>query len=174
MGTVLSVERVSDLKGLSGTAPSDVAIASGYWKPGDGGGGIFSWDATSLQNDDLYFDAIAVRPFAIMPGQPGRWVRLGNSALLQPGSSPDARVVGTFSVKWFGALGDGTTDDTDRIQSAMDRAAVEFTPAQGSPSLSARSPSDQPPRRRPCRCRSSMPSPLTRTPRTPPSSTRRS
>src|SRR5436309_8748188 len=61
-----------------------LVIAKGCVTPGDGGGGIFYWDATSLPDDG---------GTNIAPADGGGvWRRVYTGAL---------------SVKWFGAVGDG-------------------------------------------------------------------
>jgi hypothetical protein len=76
----------------------------GYYGPGDGGGGEFFWDATSSEADN---GGTTIQP-ASNPAT-GRWKRM---------------VEGELSVKWFGATGNGTADDTDAIQATEDVAAA--------------------------------------------------
>jgi hypothetical protein len=80
------VNSIADLKALHvGAVPCLTLLA--YYVPGDGGGGEFYWDALSNEPDD--------RGTIIMPASNpsrGRWKRL---------------VEGPFSVKFFGAKGDG-------------------------------------------------------------------
>lgn len=63
----------------------------------DGGGGIFRYDSASATATDLG------TVFAPNAG-PGRWKRV---------------YFGAVNVKWFGAVGDGATDDTTAIQAAL-------------------------------------------------------
>jgi hypothetical protein len=81
----------------------------GYWYPGDGGGGMFYWDALSEANPD------GGTVFAIPCHLHGRWIRL---------------VEGPVSVKWFGAKVDGEHNDREAVQAALNSAArVVYIPA---------------------------------------------
>jgi hypothetical protein len=76
----VAVENIAILKAL--TARPSVVIMAGRSIPGDGGGGIFWWDAGSQSAPD---DALVVSPSA---GPSGRYRRLFS---------------GTIDVGWFGA-----------------------------------------------------------------------
>ena len=82
--------------------PRDIhtnAITLGRTAVSDGGGGRFYYDANS--------SATTNRGTIFKPNSAnGRWLRVVTDSVV--------------NVKWFGALGDGTTDDTAAIQAALD------------------------------------------------------
>jgi len=79
----------------------------GYAAQGDGGGGTFYWDATSTEADD---GGITILPTGY--AGTGRWKRIVNDCVY---------------VKWFGAKGDGVTDDSNAIY----RSFIYIATAQG-------------------------------------------
>jgi len=94
-----TVSNVTGLKGISGMINGDVAIMSGYTTPGDGGGGQFYFDSGSSASDN---GGTIFIPSGAPPT--GRWFRIYSEAI---------------DVRWFGALGDGSTDDTSAITAAI-------------------------------------------------------
>lgn len=88
------------LRALDPTSFPDgyMAQVAGYAEPGDGGGGIFQYIVTATADDN---DGTIVEPTTGI----GRWYRVYS---------------GPVNVKWFGATGDGATDDTNQIQAAID------------------------------------------------------
>lgn len=87
------------LRTLTGSVDGEVIAVDGFWTPGDGGGGLFFWDAASATADNL---GLVVQPTGVPVG---RWKRILNNQ--------------TVSVKWFGAKGDGGTDDTASITATL-------------------------------------------------------
>jgi len=91
----MTVISVSD---LSSTAPvgNETVTVLGYYTAGDGGGGIFYWEATGTANGGTVF------PAPVSSG--GVWKRLYS---------------GSVNARWFGAKGDGATDDFAAINTAQ-------------------------------------------------------
>ncbi len=81
------------------------ANVTGYYSKNDGGGGVFVFDAYSVAADN--------GGTVIAPSQgDGRWIRQCE--------------LSSLDIKWFGARGDGASNDHDAIQ-----AAVDALPADG-------------------------------------------
>jgi len=71
----------------------------GYYAAGDGGGGLFYFNVTSSAADN---GGTVIKPTAVSGS--GRWLRV---------------VEGSISLKWFGARGNGSTNDTAAVQTAI-------------------------------------------------------
>jgi hypothetical protein len=106
------VNSIADLKALDAGAVPCLALL-GYNAPGDGGGGAFFWDSSFNVDLNIWPNGedggTVIKPSALQPSQAGRWRRIFS---------------GGVSVKWFGAVGDGATDDTDAIQTAENAVAA--------------------------------------------------
>ena len=89
---------ISNLKAETVNFEGKAVNVLGYYAKGDGGGGLFYWDATSTQADN---GGTIIQATAIATG---RWKRVFSGAV---------------NVKWFGAKGDGINDDQPSIQSAV-------------------------------------------------------
>lgn len=96
---LVTVESLQDLRDLSVTGLSDGASANvaGYASVDDGGGGVFIYDSGSAAADN---DGTILQPTV----GTGRWLRLYS---------------GPINVKWFGATGDGVTDDETALLAAV-------------------------------------------------------
>jgi hypothetical protein len=96
----LTVETLADLRLIQTNLVSSSVFVRGYRRAGDGGGGLFYWDAESAEPDD---GGITIEPPS--HASRGRWVRA---------------ISDNVNVRWFGASGSGLTDDGRAIQAALD------------------------------------------------------
>jgi parallel beta-helix repeat protein len=96
------IRRVSNLqalKSVAGRFGGDVAYMACRTTAGDKGDGEFRWDASDLSTQVAQDtqSGIYVAPASDQTGASGAWVRLFRGAI---------------NSSWFGAVGDGVTDDT--------------------------------------------------------------
>lgn len=152
-GNLASVALVNNLRALDSEflVNATPIIVGGAVTIGDGNGGVFIWDASSLAADD---GISVIRPNDRTPLQAGRWIASPNvssqisgqlaafyaqlasdtgSTLVgwkQAGTGATSRSVydklrERYSALDFGAVGDGVTDDTAAISLAL--AAIPVT-----------------------------------------------
>lgn len=111
---VHAVDTLAALRATTGTGTRAVFMKCRA-TPGDGGHGPFVWQAGD-QSANVTADpqaGIYVPPDSDITGASGAWRRLYSVAI---------------DAKWFGAVGDGTTDDTSALSAAFAYAAAS---AQG-------------------------------------------
>lgn len=90
----LTVDNVEQLRAVAGTHGLTVAVL-GFATPGDGGGGLFTFKASAVITDNV-----------------GYAIKSANGVWERQMSSKDV------SVKWFGAVGDGSHNDADAVAMA--------------------------------------------------------
>jgi len=91
------VATMNDLRLTAGTVTNEHCHLLGYYAPGDGGSGEFYWDATSTAADN---GGTIIK----VAGHTGSWLRIFSGAV---------------TPKWFGAKGDGASNDTTPVSICM-------------------------------------------------------
>jgi hypothetical protein len=101
-----TVSSFAELRGVPVPTAQTAVIVDGYYTPGDGGGGTFVWDGSSSATDNSGTIATPTGYTGV-----GRWKRVYDGAIW---------------ARWFGAKGDGTTDDSSAIAAAITAAAASW------------------------------------------------
>ncbi len=97
---VYTFSGVEEMRAFVPRSENVIIQLTGYYTPGDGGGGYFYWDATSSEADN---GGTVLAPAGT---NVGRYFRLCEENVR--------------NVRWFGAVGSGKKDDTNAIQNAID------------------------------------------------------
>jgi hypothetical protein len=101
-GGASAAATVAELRNLP-VSEGAIAILSGRANGADGAGGVFCWDSGAIDADN------GATIIGKASGGIGRWKRLQTGAV---------------NVRWFGAKGDGTTDDTAAFAAALSAGSV--------------------------------------------------
>lgn len=94
-----SVQTIAALKLTSSIVDGSCVSLDGYYAEGDGGGGLFFWNATSVLADN---GGTVIQATGVVTG---RWIRLLSNGITTP--------------LQFGCKGDGATDDTTAFQNCL-------------------------------------------------------
>jgi hypothetical protein len=97
---IATVSGITDSLYATTPATTIAVIVDGYYAKGDDGGGLFFWNALSVATDD---GGSVINPTGHVGA--GRWIRVMAGF--------------KYSVKWWGATGDGVTDDRPYCQNAI-------------------------------------------------------
>lgn len=112
VASIGSTQHLGELRCLLGQ-PGMLAVAQGFWEPGDGGGGIFVWsDVPQPEDGGLH----------LIPGDGASLEQTGRENLQEsPTGAPGWQrlIQGPLNVRWFGARGDGASDDTPALRRAL-------------------------------------------------------
>jgi hypothetical protein len=108
-GVVTTVSIMDTLQLLNGSYNGQKVILSGYYSANDGGGGEFYYDSASNAVPD---NGMVVTP----PNGTGRWLRVAD---------------GYINPRWYGAKGDGITNDAAAFVSADTFCASFADPTTG-------------------------------------------
>ncbi|WP_166680055.1 hypothetical protein [Kribbella pratensis] len=100
---------VADLRATPGTSDGEQLLLLGYTAPGLGGGVVY-WDAAATDPDD------GGMIFAVTGTATGRWKRPRTNEL---------------DLSWYGVTGAGTTDDSGRLQNAVNALPAGGTITMG-------------------------------------------
>lgn len=95
---------LGELRTIEGTSgDKKIAVAAGFWSRGDGGGGVFYWDADAVEQDDA---GTIIQPYI-----GGSWLAAGRWKRVFSGS--------TVAAAWFGHSAAFTEAEYDKNDSAL-------------------------------------------------------
>lgn len=108
-GALQVVENIDALRSITGNSGRYYILAKFHTSNGDGGGGSFYWESGAA---------------------PGTYVDNGGTVIVPTGGDGSAAWVrdydGEVNVRWFGAKGDGVSDDTAAVQAALNTGNAAF------------------------------------------------
>lgn len=116
---MITLRAIADLCAYTG--PDEVVRVLGYHSINDGGGGTFVWRLNNRLPEGVYADKgiyfETQQTTGIISTGNGLWERLDRDQV---------------SVKWYGARGNGTDDDTQAIQAALNSGSLRvYVPYTG-------------------------------------------
>jgi hypothetical protein len=121
-------DTIKDIGSISEPQDGDVLYIKGYHEVGDGGQGIFIYKANEPR--DNHNGGTIIDPTKVFPTtwddatQQDSWFNTTNTGY----GCWVRQYYDAVNVKWFGAIGDGETDDTKAIQSAINNCSIVFLP----------------------------------------------
>ena len=101
--SIVTLSNIASLESFSGGSAASVVYLEGYYTLNDGGEGIFVYDPTDVTS-------ASNGGTIIIDGANNRYYR-----------ETDGQA---YSVKWFGVTGNGTTNDSTKIQNTINAASI--------------------------------------------------
>lgn len=109
-----NVKTMADLATTKGSYPWQVVVVKGFYVPGDGGGGLQVWNDTATRAEIKGWNT------KVTGVTTGEWERVYTA--------------GPLNVRWFGAHGDGATDDRVIVQTVINLSPyLPISAIQGRP-----------------------------------------